>query len=167
MQTFIGNSMLCAILLITQTHHLKPALAHWAFFKLLLSFETPTHPSPILLSTQSSSSYLIWSHSLSLIFSPLPSFCPHTLSIAETTSRCNCGNISLWQCVISRAAYLLTDWINLLYLVWETVKGIHRFTGLLTNLPPVMTAGFCGMIRQLTFPLPPTNRSDTFTFIFF
>ena len=36
----------------------------------------------------------------------------------------------------------------------QAVKGIHRLTDPLTNLPPRMIAGFCGMIRQLG-PYPP------------
>lgn len=42
----------------------------------------------------------------------------------------------------------------------QAVKGIHRLTGPLTNLPPRMIAGFCGMIRQLTCP-PLLSRNIT------
>lgn len=46
----------------------------------------------------------------------------------------------------------------------QAVKGIHRLTGPLTNLPPRMIAGFCGTIRQQApFPLP---RASLFLTIF-
>lgn len=123
-QTFMGNSRLCD----TADNRNPPFKScscspSWALFQLLLSFQLSFTLPFLLFLPQSLSSYLIRSHFLSLVFPP-DSYCSFPLPVQSrdklNKSPCNGGNISLWQCSISRAPYLLKDWINVLYLVWET-----------------------------------------------
>lgn len=118
----MGNSRLCVILLTTQTDPLSPALVLQAghFFCYFCHFSSPSLCPPLLFLPQSLSSYLIRSHFLSLVFPRSSCSFPVQSRDKLNKSPCNGGNISLWQCSISRAPYLLTDWINVLYLVWET-----------------------------------------------
>ena len=130
-QTFIGNSRLCVILLTTQSRRLSPALSRQAghFFSYFCPFSSPFFPP--LFPPQSLLSSLVWSNVLS--FFP-PSICfqsspPSVQGWDNLESPWNGGDISLWQCSISPAAYLLTDWINVLYLVWEaTCSGSEGYS---------------------------------------
>lgn len=109
----------------------------WALFQLLLSFQLSffaPHPHPHPPSFSSLNPCRPPWFDLITFPLTLPSVA-FSLAVQSgdklnVSPLCNGGNISLWQCSISPgAAYLLTDWINVLYLVWEaTCSGSEGYS---------------------------------------
>lgn len=139
-QTFKEQQAVCDTADYTNPQF-KPALARQAglFFSCFCPFSSPlvplsfTHPSSFSFSLN-----LCRPASFDPTFFPssLPLFLSLFLSPFSVQSwdklnesPCNGGNTSFWQCSISQGAYFLTDWINVLCLVWEaTCSGSEGYS---------------------------------------
>lgn len=125
-QTFIGKSRLYAILLTAQRCHLSPVPACQSghFLSYFCPFSSPSFPSALFsFPLNHCHPYHIWYHFLAQpLFSPFTAFRPLCVQSTDKLNKspCNWRNTSHWQCSITWAAYLLTEWINVLHSVWET-----------------------------------------------
>lgn len=125
----------CVILLTTQARSRQAGL----FSSCFSPFSSPlvplsfTYSSPLSFSLNpccpASFDPTFFPWSLLLFLSPrLP---PISVQRRDkwNESPCNGRNTSFWQCSISQGAYLLTDWINVLCLVWEaTCSGSEGYS---------------------------------------